>query len=139
MKFIAAIAFLVFAGLAGFAQATEGCPPWPRAEKNLKLHGYTIVKLSASGVSRAASYLGARTSNPNAVKLAPSLTGYYASTRFWQAVSNGQSSGGIPSNRAVIVLTNSRGECLGNMGGTIEQITAILDGTAERLNDSFAR
>ncbi|WP_431276237.1 hypothetical protein ACQ858_08280 [Variovorax ureilyticus] len=124
--------------LANAADSTN-CTPWVQAESNLKLHGYKIVQLSRPGVERVLAYLAERSNGRPSKSVPDDWTGYYASTRFYFYVDSGVRAGGMPDNRAVIVLATIAGECLAQMGGTIEQMEAILDGSAARLNNSLAR
>lgn len=111
------------------------CPAWNQAEKNLKLHNYRINKLSPIGIKRSVLYL--ENENRKSFNMT-GLIGYRASTTFYQFVEDGHAVGGTPANKSMIILYSAKGKCLAQIGGSIEEITSILDGTAERLSESIA-
>jgi hypothetical protein len=138
LTFIVMAFLFLLIPISSFPFEVQIDPPdchWPEGAVNLKLHGYTINKLSKTGIARSVAQLHAAGKN---LRIAPT-DGYFASTHFFWFVADGHRINGEPTDRALIVLVTPRGECLGGFGGTVEQMTYILDGSADKLSGSFTQ
>jgi hypothetical protein len=132
--FSAALAF----GATAHAAGIQGCPAWPNAEKNLKLHNYKVASLTPSGIGHAISYL--KHAKPGShIAENSNVTGHYAYTTFYQFVADGKAVGGMPADKAMVVLYDAHGDCVAQVGGTIEKLRAVLDGTASEFANSVAK
>jgi hypothetical protein len=49
-------------------------------------------------------------------------------------VTDGKAVGGIPADKAMVVLYSAQGDCIAQVGGTIEKIKSVLDGSASEFS-----
>lgn len=126
-------AVLLILGTPAQAAGIPGCPSWPTAQRNLKLHNYKISDLSTVGIGHTISYL--HDTKPGSRSIAsPGVTGHYAYTTFYQFVTDGRAVGGMPADKAMVVLYGAQGDCIAQVGGTIEKIKSVLDGFASEFS-----
>lgn len=133
----ASILLCVLLGLGTPSHATgiPGCPPWANAQKNLKLHNYKISDLSPVGIGHAISYFNGNKSSSRSI-VSTGVTGHFAYTTFYQFVAEGKAVGGMPTDKAMVVLYNAQGECIAQVGGTIGKVKAVVDGSASEFSRS---